>query len=275
LNSRQSIMASYGNNKTALITGASSGIGASFARFLAEKGYRVILAARRRGHLAALAQEISNRGGVADYFVCDIGIPEQRENLVKQIYTEIGQVDLLINNAGFGWYGYFYRMVWDDAAQMLAVNVEAAAHLTRLILPKMLKCGSGHIINIGSIAGGLPNQGIAMYSASKAFLDTFNTSLYRELRGSGVYTSVMRLGPVQTEFYAQARQKENGGSVPAERLAITVEWVNRALSRLLAHPRRVVYVPAWLGITRLVDLFFGGLIDQLGPMLLRREEKNQ
>jgi short-subunit dehydrogenase len=265
-------MEKKGKNKIALITGASSGIGASFARFLAKRGYRVVLTARRRRLLEDLVREIQDGAGAVDFFVCDIGKPKEREKLVVRIHHEIGPIDVLINNAGFGWYGYFYRMAWSDAAQMLAVNVEAAAHLTRLILPKMIERARGHVIHIGSIAGGLPNQGIAMYSASKAFLDAFNSSLYRELKGSGVYSSIMRLGPVRTEFYEQARQKENGSPVPAEKMAISVERVNQALWKLLNHPRRVMYVPVWLGVSRLVELMFGGLIDQLGPLLLRREK---
>jgi uncharacterized protein len=112
-----------------------------------------------------------------------------------------------------------------------------------------------------------------MYAASKAFIDAFTTSLYRELRGSGVAASAMRLGPVETEFYDQARKKENGKSVPAEKLAIPVEKVNRVLWRLLNHPRRVVYVPGWLGISAIVEPLFGWLIDPLGPLLLRRRSK--
>ncbi len=256
--------------KVALITGASSGIGASFARFLADHGLHVLLTARRGERLKAISQEIISRGGKVDYWPCDICDPQKRTALVENIQAKIGFVDILINNAGFGWYGYFHTMEWEDAARMLAVNVEAAAHLTRLILPEMLARKKGHIINISSIAGGLPNQGIAMYSGSKAFLDAFTTALYRELRGSGVTASAMRLGPVETEFYEQAKKMKNGGAVPAEKLAIPVKRVNQALWRLLRHPRRAVYVPGWLGITKLVEPLLGGLIDPLGPLLLRR-----
>lgn len=259
-------------NKIALITGASSGIGASFARFLAGHNLHVILTARRKERLSAIAREICTQGGSADYYPCDISDPAARQRLVDQIYSEVGRIDVLINNAGFGWYGYFQKMAWSDAARMMAVNVEAAVHLTRLILPDMVKEKRGHIINISSIAGSLPNQGIAIYAASKAFLDAFSTSLYRELRGSGVFVSAMRLGPVETEFYDQAKRMENGRPIPAERFAIPVERVNAALWRLLRHPRRVVYVPGWVRLSRLVEPLFSGLIDQLGPLLLRRKE---
>ena len=178
---------------------------------------------------------------------------------------------MLINNAGFGWYGYFNQMQWQDARNLLAVNVEALAHLTRLALPDMLARRSGHIVNISSIAGGLPNQGIAMYAASKAFVDAFTTALYRELRGSGVTASAMRLGAIKTEFYERARSLKNGSAVPAERYAIPVERVNSALWHLLRRPRRAMYVPGWLYLSRWVEPLFGALIDPLGPLLLRRQ----
>lgn len=261
------------NGKTVLITGASSGIGASFARFLAGHGLRVILTARREDRLSELSKEIHTQGGKAHYYPYDISKATVREELASRIISEVGHVDILINNAGFGWYGYFSEMVWSDAARMIAVNMEAAAHLTRLFLPEMLKEKNGHIINISSIVGGLPNQGIAMYSSSKAFLDAFSTSLYRELHGSGVYASAMRLGPVETEFYDQAKRMKNGSPVPAEKYAIPVDRVNAALWKLLKHPRRAIYVPGWLRISRWVEPLFAGLIDQLGPLLLRRKDK--
>ncbi len=140
------------------------------------------------------------KGGSANYIACDIADLQQREALIHSVEAGGWRVDILINNAGFGRYGYYHTIRWEDAMRMITVNVEAAAHLTRLVLPGMLVRKAGYIINISSIAGGLPNQGVAMYSASKAFLDAFSASLYRELRGSGVTVSAIRLGPVEAEF---------------------------------------------------------------------------
>lgn len=260
------------NGKRVLITGASSGIGASLARFLAGRQMSVFLTARRAEHLNEITKEIRTQGGKADFLAGDISDAAFREELIHRVQTDEGQVDVLVNNAGFGWYGYFHSMQWQDAARMMAVNMEATVHLTRLVLPEMIARRAGRIINISSIVGGLPNQGIAMYAASKAFVDAFSTSLYRELHGSGVTASAMRLGPVETEFYDRARQMKNGGSVPAEKYAIPVERVNAALWKLLQHPKRVVYVPGWLSISRWVEPLFGGLIDPLGPLLLRKEQ---
>lgn len=255
--------------KTTLITGASAGIGAELARFLALKGQRVIITARRQSVLSELAEKIASTGAQVQVIAADLAHERQRVRLYEQV-SQAGALDVLINNAGFGWYGYYADMPRQTARQMMAVNMEAVAHLTSLFLPDMLARRSGHIINIGSVAGAFPNQGVALYSASKAFLDAFTTALHRELRGSGVYASVMRLGPIRTEFFERARQLENGGSIPAEKLGVGVQHVSRALWRLLQRPRRVLYLPAWLWVSQFADPLFGSLVDRLGPLLLRR-----
>jgi len=266
-------MANSWKDKTAIITGASSGVGASFAKFLAEAGLHVVLTARREERLKDLQTIITAKGGKASYYTADLSRERERESLFEMIHAEVDKIDILINNAGFGWYGYYSDMPWELVEQMAAVNMMGMLHLTNLFLPGMLAQGMGHIINIGSIAGGLPNQGIAVYAASKAFMNAFTTSLHRELQGSGVQTSVMRLGPIKTEFYEQARGLENGRNVPAEKFAISAKHVNAAIWRLINHPKRVVYVPGWLAISRYTESIFGGVIDRIGPLLLKKRDK--
>ena len=259
--------------KTALITGASSGIGAAAATSLAARGLKVILVARRREKLEQLARDISATSGQALVMPADLSTPQGVDQLVRELFQKGISVDVLVNNAGFGWYGYYADMAWETAREMLQVNVSAVIQLTRLLLPGMLERRCGHIINIGSIAGSMPNQGIAIYSASKAFLDAFTTSLYRELRGSGVQVSVVRPGPVRTEFFQTARTLPEGGSIPAERFAVSVERVARAIVNLLDYPHRVVFVPWFLSASGWFELAFGGLIDRLGPLLLCRRKQ--
>lgn len=259
--------------KTALITGASSGIGAAAASSLAAHGLKVILVARRREKLKQLAREISALGSQALVMTADLSILQGAEQLVCDLFQKGFSVDVLVNNAGFGWYGYYADMPWQTAAEMLQVNVSTVIQLTRLLLPGMLERRCGHIINIGSIAGSMPNQGIAVYSASKAFLDAFTTSLHRELRGSGVQISVVRPGPVRTEFFQTACTLPEGSSIPGERFAVSAKRVAGTIVNLLNHPRRVVFVPWFLGVSGWFELAFGGLIDRLGPLLLRRRQK--
>ena len=207
----------------AIISGASSGIGAATARALAGSGWRVVLAARRAERLRLLASEIQAAGGQAEIYPVDLAQPAGRQAL----FAAYPQADLLVNNAGLGWYGYVEKMPWNVVQEMIAVNMAAAVQLCQLYLPGMRDRRWGHIINVGSIVGGMPNQGVALYAASKAFLDTFTTAVYRELRGSGVEISVVRPGPVISEFFERARGREQGGSIPAERFAVPPRpWPN-------------------------------------------------
>ncbi len=258
--------------KIVLITGASSGIGAVAAEYLAAKDFYVVLVARREERLSILKDRILKNNGRASYFACDLADEKSRLELVEKLKEKSLLPDILVNNAGFGWYGHYETMNWKSARDLIAVNIEAVAHLTHLLLPFMLARKKGHIINIGSVVGKLPEQGVALYSASKSFLDAFTTSIFRELRGSGVNASIMRLGPVKTEFFDAARAHENGGNVPAERFAISAKSVAEALCRLIIRPRKVVYVPWYMFVSPLLEVLFSWLIDLVGPLLLGKKQ---
>ncbi len=256
--------------KTALVTGASSGIGAAVARALARQGVRVILTARRAERLELLADEIRRDGGEAHVIVADLADEAERGRVLARARELAGGVDILVNSAGLGWYGYGSDMPWDVAREMIQTNMAALAHLTLLVLRDMQARGAGHIINISSIAGSLPEQGTALYSATKSFVDSFTTALHRELAGAGVRISLLRPGPVQTEFFDRAAERAAGRRVPGERFAISPERVANGVIALLRRPRRVAYVPNWLRVTPWIEPAFGWLIDRLGPALLRR-----
>ena len=179
-------------DKIAVITGASSGIGAATARKFARQGMHVVLVARRRERLEQLADEIRLSGGKASIIAADLSTEADRERVFALVEAEYGRVDVLVNNAGLGWYGFSTDMPWTIASEILQVNVAAAVHFTLLFLKKMRSLGSGHIINIGSISGSLPSQGVALYGATKSFLDNFTTALYRELTGTRLHVSVVR-----------------------------------------------------------------------------------
>ncbi len=256
-------------NKIAIVTGASSGIGAATARRLAEAGMHVVLVARRLERLLGLQAEIQSAGGKAEVAAADLKSEEERTRLFEQF----GAAEVLVNNAGFGWYGYYSDMPWQTVREMLETNVEATAHLTSLFLPGMKEGNCGHIVNVGSISGSIPSQGIALYGATKSFLDNFTTALTRELRGTRVFASVVRAGAVKTEFGETALGKENGGHVPTEYVGVTSDAVAREIWKLLLRPRRVIYVPRWLRIVPWAELSFGWIIDRIGPMLLRRQTR--
>jgi len=259
-------------DKIAIVTGASSGIGAATAKRLAREGMQVILVARRQNRLETLAKEIGQAGGKAYAIAADLRREADRERVFDEVESRFGTVDVLVNNAGLGWYGYGDEMSWKTAWEMLQVNVEAVVQLSLSFLPHMRKRNSGYIINIGSISGSIPSQGIALYGATKSFLDNFTTALYRELSGTQVHVSIVRAGPVRTEFGETALKQERGGHVPTEKIGVSAEVVAGQIWRLLRRPRRVAYVPGWMRIVPWAELAFGWIIDRVGPLLLKKSK---
>jgi short-subunit dehydrogenase len=254
----------------AVVTGASSGIGEATARRLAQEGFRVVLVARRGARLKRIAGEIETCREQVVVIPADLSTESERRRLHAEIRRRFGEIDVLVNSAGFGWYGYGDRMSWKTARQLLGVNVVAVVHLSLLFLREMRRRDHGHIINIGSIAGGIPSQGIALYGATKSFLDSFTTALHRELSGTGVHVSVIRSGPVRSEFGTAALRHPNGFHVPTGRIGVTADRVAASIWGIIRHPRRVVYVPAWLCITPWIEMTCGWIIDRIGPLLLKR-----
>jgi short-subunit dehydrogenase len=190
------------------------------------------------------------------------------------VQDRFGSLDVLINNAGLGWYGFSDEMPWTVARQMIEVNITALTQLTLLFLPEMKKRKRGHIINVGSIVGSLPSQGVALYSGTKSFIDAFTTSLHRELKKTTVHASVIRAGPVATPFFQKTAQQPRSMIIPVERVSISPEVVARAIRRIIHNPRRYVYVPKMLRIIPWLELCFGWLMDRAGPLLLDYQHKH-
>jgi len=257
----------------AVVTGASGGIGAATAKRLAREGLRVVLVARREDPLENLAAQIRESGGEVLVVAADLTAERERLRVVERVRSAYGPVDVLVNGAGFGWYGFGTEMPWSLAWQMLQTNIAAVVRLTLLFLADMKARGGGHIVNVGSIVGSLPSQGVALYGATKSFVDAFTTALHRELRGTGVNVSVVRPGAVATEFFRKASTQVSALRMPAERLAVKPTAVADRIWTLLRKPVRVAHVPRLLGFVPWVELCFGWLIDRLGPRLLRRQSR--
>ncbi len=259
--------------QVAVVTGASSGIGAATARRLAAEGVALALVARRGDRLEDLAQDLRRSGGIVRAYVADLADEAERVRLVQAIRRELGPIDVLVNNAGTAWYGLGQEMGWTTARDMLQLNASATVHLTLLCLPDMLLRGRGSVINISSVVGGFPNQGVAVYSGTKSFIDSFTTALHRELVGTGVRVGAVRPGYVETELSQRSAEQPGGHPIPGRRWAVRPEQVARAVTSMLRHPRRTIYVPAWQRIVPWIELTFGWLIDRLGPMLFRRRRR--
>ena len=256
---------------TAMVTGASSGIGALAAQRLAARGYHVLLVARRAEKLSEVRQAIVSTGGSAEVVPADLSTAEGVRAAWERVQERGEGLDVLVNNAGFGYYGYASDMSPEIVREMVLVNNGALAELVVRVLPLMRARGAGHIVNVSSIVGGFPSPWAALYSATKSFIDALSTALYRELRLAGVHVSAVRPGPVFTEFYNVMASRSSGRKLGVGRMGIPPEAVADAIVDLLRRPRRVVYVPRRFQVLPWVELGFGWLYDLLSGLLLRRQ----
>ena len=191
---------------TALVTGASSGIGADIARVLARRGAALVLVARRADPLHRLAEELGQACGVTvKVHPADLADAADRAALGGAMEG----VDILVNNAGLGVYGPFADAPWEQIRRMLEVNVVALSELTHLALPGMRRAGWGRIMQVSSIAAFQPTPSYAGYGATKAQVLSFGVALNHELRGSGVTCTTLCPGTTQTEFFDVAGQRMN------------------------------------------------------------------
>ena len=244
--------------QTALITGASSGIGEAFAELLARRGDRLILLARSRDRLEALAARLREAHGVAvEVIAFDLGEPGCGPRLAAEVAARGLSVDLLVNNAGFGAAGAFARQDPARDTAMIQLNVTAVTELAHAFLPGMLERGRGGIVNVASLAGFQPMPQMAVYAATKAFVLSFSESLWAETRGSGVKVTALCPGPVDTPFFEATGTPELRQAVPRGMMMSAVQVAEQSLQALAAG--RPVLVP--------------GLANQLvslGPKLLPR-----
>lgn len=227
---------------TALITGASSGIGMELARVHAEQGGDLILVARRRERLEALKAELEAAHDVRVFvIVADLaqdGAPRKVYETVRELDVD---VDILINNAGFGLHGLFHTQDPEKLAQMVHVNVLATTMLTRLFVPHLIARGRGHIMNVASIAAFMPGPWQAVYYATKAYVLSLSEALADELRTTGVTVTVLCPGATETEFKERAQiGRVRGFEMGAMSAREVAEYGYRAM---LAGKR--VVVPGW------------------------------
>ncbi len=203
---------------TALITGASAGIGAAFAQRLARDGYNLILVARRRERLEHIASDLARQHGVTvEALEADLAQDAGIERVERRI-ADLDRLDLLVNNAGFGTLGRFAELPIQLQLDMLTVHVLATVRLTRAALPAMLERRSGAIVNVSSIAPLLPGQGNVIYNAAKAGVTSFSESLHMELEGTGVVAQALCPGMTSTEFHDTPLFKQSGfrrSTIPA------------------------------------------------------------
>jgi len=194
--------------KTALVTGASSGLGVDFARELARRGCRLVLVARREELLKKLQGELQSKHGItAIVMTLDLGDEGAPQMLYDALKAQQVNVDILVNNAGFGLFGLELQIPWDKTRQMLLLDVIALTHLTKLFARDMVKRGWGRMLQIASIGAYQPSPTYAAYSAAKSYVRSFSQALNFELRHTGVSSTVISPGVTATEFLQVSGQK--------------------------------------------------------------------
>jgi short-subunit dehydrogenase len=233
-------------DKWALVTGPSAGIGREIARQLAAAGAHLVLAARRRERLDELAAEVRSRCGIrVEVLVADLAQPETPQTVFDFTRQKGMEVELLVNNAGFGMHGEFHRRPYARFAEMVQVNVTAVMHLTHLFLPQMIERRRGDILVVSSTAGFQAVPYIATYAATKAFELVWAEALAEEMKGYGVRVCTLCPGSTTTEF------QEIAGSPPnALRVPETAEKVARVGLRAMAAGKRVAISGRrnWVGV---------------------------
>lgn len=228
------------SSKTALITGASAGIGLALAKQFASHGYNLVLVARREQVLRELAATLSKDHAIqAEVIAEDLAKPGAAQQLVQALRSKGIEIDTLVNNAGFGTSGSFLDSDFSAETEMMQVNMVALTQLTKLLLPAMVSRKSGQVLNVASTAAFQPGPFMAVYYATKAYVLSLTEALAEETRGTGVTVSCLCPGPTQTEFAGRAgigssRLFNSGIVMSAEQVAKV------ALQGLQHHKRLIV-----------------------------------
>jgi short-subunit dehydrogenase len=248
--------------RVAIVTGASSGLGRAVAWRAARRGFAVVAAARRADRLHAVARRIEAAGGTALAVPADVARLEDQRRLIEATVGAFGRIDVLVNNAGMAVPGEFHAATPEELRRQWDVNVTAVATLTRLALP-YLEAHGGVVINIGSALARIPMPGIGNYSPNKIAVRGLTEALRRELAPRGVQVCLVEPGPIATEFHAHARRKQ---ILPAA-LVLTPAATARPIVRLFDRPCPRIVVPAYLRPVLFGIGALGGLFPPLADLL--------
>ena len=256
------------NRRRALVTGASSGLGAAFAEALARRGFDLVIVARRRERLETLAEELRGRFEVdVQVLVADLTIAADLQSIESHLASDAA-LTLLVNNAGFGTTGRFAEMDPDREEAEIRLNVVALCRLSRAALPGMIARGAGGIINVSSVSALLPGPYHATYGATKAFVNSFTEALHEELRGTGVRVQALCPGFTRTEF--QERAGVTSRSVPSFAWMCPEYVVEKSLAALRRGVLVCVPGPIYQLLAALISLLPRSLVRSLHGNTSRR-----
>jgi len=257
-----------------LVTGASSGIGEATARLFAREGYRVAMGARRLDRLETLANEIQVKGGQALPVAADLSRLEDIQSLVTTTLDHYGQIDVLLNNAGFG------RLDWlenldpvKDVEAQLKINLVAVIQTAQAVLPHMILRRSGHIVNMASLAGQVATPTYTVYAASKFAVRGFTEALRREVGVYSIHVSAIYPGGVKTEFSEHTGAKRKTGRTTPAALRLDAAEVAQAVLSIVRRPRRGLVIPWPMRFSVWMNILFPGLVDRLIEQNFTRPER--
>ena len=254
-------------DKTVIVTGGSEGVGAAAARQFADAGANLMLVARSKKNLEALAEELRDKSQV-EIFAMDVSDPNACVDLFKKANFEFGRIDVLVNNAGYHQRGKFESVDVAELGKMIDVNLRAPIVLSRLVLPYMRDAGGGAIINVGSLAGRTPVPNSAVYAASKAGLRSLTYSLREELRGSNIKVAVVSPGPIDTGFIMSDIDKVS--DITFSQPISTADEVAQAILDLCGNNQAEISMPWVSGLLTTSSYLMPWLGRWLRPMLERR-----
>ena len=256
-------MANTLRGKVVLITSASSGFGEHAARLFAKEGCKVVLAARRLERLQELAADIQSQGGEAIAVPVDVNQSAEISLMVQTTLDLYQRIDILFNNAGFGALDWFEELDPQRHIEtLIRVNLIGTMLVTRAVLPEMLEQGSGHIINMASVAGLIAAPLLTTYSASKYGLRAFTDSLRREISPFGIRVSGIYPGPATTEFGTHLKTHPTRETINRFAfLRMSSTYVARRVVDLAKRPRRSLVIPWWFKIITTFDTLFPIVVD--------------
>lgn len=257
-------------NKTVIVTGASEGVGAAAARKFADAGANLMLVARSKKNLAAVAEELGDKSRV-EIFAMDVSDAEACVDLFKKAEFEFGRIDVLVNNAGCHARGSVEDVCAEDLGRIIDVNLRAPIILTRCALPYLRKAGGGAIINVASIAGRTPVPGSATYSASKFGLRIFTFALAEELRGTNIRVAAISPGPIDTGFIMA--DIDNTPAMTFSQPMSTADDVAQGILDLCGNTQRELSMPRSSGYLSMLGYLVPWLHRVLRPSLERRGER--
>ena len=254
-------------DKTVVITGGSDGVGAATARLFADAAANLMLVARGKRKLEAMAEELRDKTRV-EVFAMDVADADACADLFKKTEFEFGRVDILVNNAGYHKRGPFENVTADDHGIMVDVNLRAPIMLTRIALPYIQAQGGGVIVNVGSLAGWQPLPGQATYSATKAGLRTFTYALSEELRGSGVKLALVSPGPLDTGFIMD--NLDVVADLTMSQPISTAEEVARAVVDICGNRQKEIAMPASTAVLSRINAAMPWLRRLIQPVLEKK-----